>query len=320
MSRKLCAVPWRRNHSRNNAADKRGDMSGVEAALNSLRKTFEANKAKAPNPQPKMISSLPAKIVQLRIWPESVRGVPNSFLRSALFAAVQGKDRPYLKETFLGAAQGISVKFTGIQLDQSDLDVWEQAAHLARLHPLGNVCHFKGHAFLKAMGRGTGADDYKRLDATFNLLTACAVQIRSGSRVFIGSPVHNCWRDERTREYKLVLDETIIALFRADDWTGVQFAERLALKGKPLAKWLHGFYSSHAKPHPMKIETLHALSGSTNKDMPGFKRRLKEAFADLKEATGIVARFDGDLVSVTREPSPAQRKHLARKASRKRAK
>jgi hypothetical protein len=74
-----------------------------------------------------------------------VRNHGEAFLRSALFAAVQGKTRRYLKGEFLGAVQGVSVKFTGMQLDQSDLDVWEQATHLARLHPLGNVCHFKGY-------------------------------------------------------------------------------------------------------------------------------------------------------------------------------
>ena len=29
-----------------------------------------------------------------------------------------------------------------------------------------------------------------------------------------------------------------------------------------LAQWLHGFYASHAKPFPIKIETLHRLCGS----------------------------------------------------------
>jgi len=288
----------------------------IEKALASLGAAIAA-KAKDDEP---MREKQSAKIVQLRIWPESVRSVPNSFLRSALFAAIQGKTRHYLKDQFLGAAQGVSVKFTGMQLDQSDLDVWEQAAHLARLHPLGNVCHFKGNAFLKAIGRNAGKNDYEWLDESFDRLVACAVKISSGSRVFTGSPVQNCWRDEHTREYKLVLDPTIIALFRSDDWTGVQFEERLALKGKPLALWLHGFYSSHAKPFPIKVETLHALSGSTNKDMRGYKRDLKKAFAVLKDAAEIVGIVAGDLVSVTRDPSPAQRKHLAKKTTRRKPK
>lgn len=37
---------------------------------------------------------------------------------------------------------------------------------------------------------------------------------------------------------------------------------RHALDGHQLAQWLHGFYASHAKPFPIKIETLHRLCGS----------------------------------------------------------
>ena len=40
-------------------------------------------------------------VVQLPLWPEPKRGAPNSFIRSALFAAIQSKDRQFLKETVL---------------------------------------------------------------------------------------------------------------------------------------------------------------------------------------------------------------------------
>jgi hypothetical protein len=36
-------------------------------------------------------TTLPAEVIQLPLWPDPVRGAPNSFLRSALFAAIQGK-------------------------------------------------------------------------------------------------------------------------------------------------------------------------------------------------------------------------------------
>ena len=73
-----------------------------------------------------------AATVRLPLWPEPARGVPNSVLRGALFAAIQSKDRQYLKGELLAVQQGIEIRFTGMQLDQSDLDVWEQALHLAR--------------------------------------------------------------------------------------------------------------------------------------------------------------------------------------------
>ena len=39
------------------------------------------------------------------------------------------------------------VRFTGKQLDQSDLDVWEQVLHLARTQALGTRCYFTATAF-----------------------------------------------------------------------------------------------------------------------------------------------------------------------------
>lgn len=104
-----------------------------------------------------------AVVVQLPLWPEPARGVPNSALRGALFAAIQGKDRHYMKRELLAVQQGMEIRFTGMQLDQSDLDVWEQALHLARMHPLGTRCDFTAHAFLKALGRATGKKDHEWL-------------------------------------------------------------------------------------------------------------------------------------------------------------
>lgn len=270
-----------------------------------------------PEPEETAKPKKMGQLVQLKIWPEAVRGVPNAFLRSALFAAIQGKTRRYMKGEFLGSLDGVSLKFTGMQLDQSDFDVWAQAAHLARLHPLGNVCHFKANAFLKAIGRANGKKDYDWLDASLTRAVACAVEIKSGSHSYMGSLISESWRDKDTREYKVVLNPTIAALFQADDWTGMQLEQRQMLKGKPLALWLHGFYSTHAKPFPMKVETLRDLSGSTAKHMRNFKIKLREAFADLK-AVGIFGTIDDDLVTVIREPSAAQKKHLLIKARKPR--
>ena len=106
----------------------------------------------------------PAKVIQLPLWPEPKRGAPNAVLRGALFAAVQGKDRQYMHRQELIAAQdGITIRYTGEQLDQADLDVWEQALHLARTQALGTECYFTAHGFLKALGRQTGKSGHEWL-------------------------------------------------------------------------------------------------------------------------------------------------------------
>ena len=98
----------------------------------------------------------PAKVIQLPLWPEPKRGAPNAALRSALFAAIQGKGRRYMDREVLAAQRGVTVRFTGKQLDQADLDVWEQTLHLARTQALGTRCRFTEKGFLKALGRQSG--------------------------------------------------------------------------------------------------------------------------------------------------------------------
>jgi len=65
-----------------------------------------------------------SKVYQLPLWPEPARGIPNPVLRGALFAAVQGKNRAVFQRELLACQKGLQIRCTGIQLDQSDFDVW----------------------------------------------------------------------------------------------------------------------------------------------------------------------------------------------------
>jgi len=121
----------------NLTADLRRSLASIGAHL--AERKAEQAKAIQGQPEPGKESAM---ALQLPLWPEATRGTPNSFLRGALFAAIQGKEREYIKGQLLASRDGIKIRFTGMQLDQSDLDVWEQAAELARSHPLGNVCYF----------------------------------------------------------------------------------------------------------------------------------------------------------------------------------
>ncbi|SFW32659.1 hypothetical protein SAMN05216414_11729 [Nitrosovibrio sp. Nv17] len=66
-----------------------------------------------------------------------------------MFAAVQGKDRQYIKEGVLASQDGIIVKFTGEQFNQTDLDIWETIVHMAHDRPLGTFCSFTAHGLLR---------------------------------------------------------------------------------------------------------------------------------------------------------------------------
>ena len=89
----------------------------------------------------------------------------------------------------LAAQRGISIRFTGKQLDQADLDVWEQALHLARQQALGTQCRFTEKGFLKALGRQTGKSGRDWLRSAFARLGASLVEISDGHRTYGGEPV-----------------------------------------------------------------------------------------------------------------------------------
>jgi len=286
--------------------DSPADLS-LKRSLDELGKTVrEHPRAKSENPR----AAPPAEVVQLPMWPEAKRGVPNSVLRGALFAAIQGKSRVAMERELLAVQQGIEIRYTGWQLTQSDLDVWEQALHLARQHPLGTRCHFTARGFLNNLGRRT--QNHEWLKHSLSRLTACEVEITHGHRTYFGSLVEGGVRDKRTGQYVVEINPKIAALYAAGRWTNIDWKQRKRLRGKPLALWLHGFFTSHAEPYLLRVEYLHGLSGSRTKQLKHFKQNLIQALKDL-EAAGAIKSFDieSDLVHVEIVPSNSQKKHLS---------
>ena len=255
----------------------------------------------------------PAKVLQLPLWPEAKRGAPNAVLRGALFAAIQGKGRIAMHRQELIATQdGVTIRYTGDQLDQADLDVWETVLHIARLQGLGTELHFTAHAFLKALGRQTGKSGHDWLSSAFARLGATWVEISDGRRTYLGSLIEGGARDEDTGRYVLEINHKLARFFGPTLWTQIDWEQRQALRRKPLALWLHGFYATHAKPLALTVEYLHKLSGSQTKQLRKFKQNLTQALRDL-EATGAIKAFEirDDLVHVWTVPSKSQQRHLA---------
>lgn len=240
-------------------------------------------------------------VAQLPLWPEPKRGAPNSFIRSALFAAIQSKDRQFLKEAVLASQDGITVTYTGEQLNQTDLDVWETIVHLAREQPLGTVASFTAHSLLTAMGMSTGNSQHKQLHSTLIRLTACALQVTHKGKSYFGPLIKSGAKDEVTRHYGVELNTGIIKLFGENQWTALDWQQRQSLRSQPLAQALHAFYSSHREPFAVKLETLQAYTGSRNKQLAGFKRQVRTAL-DALVNVGFLLSFSiaNDLVKVQR--------------------
>lgn len=310
--------PIRREKGIEKAGDILADVKDPELRrrLASLGRAMKERGDQEPEPEPEPEPQAPAKVIQLPLWPEPKRGVPNSVLRGALFAAIQGKHRAALKRELLETPQGIEIRFTGWQLDQSDLDVWEQALHLARQHPLGTRCHFTAHSFLKALGRRTGGTQHEQLKEEFARLGGGFVEITHG-RITYGGSLLELIRDEEDGRYVIEINPKIAALYSAG-WSSTDWEQRLALKGKPLALWLHGYYSTHAAPLPVSVEYMQRVSGSRNGKLKSFKQKLIKAHEEL-QTVGAIKDFEikNGLVSVDNMPSDSQQRHLKRAKPRR---
>ena len=243
-------------------------------------------------------------IIYLPIWREDRRGSPNSFLRSALFAAIQSKDRKYLEKTEVFSQQGITVTYTGKQLNQEDLTVWLALVDLMKKDPLGKECKFTSHEILKYMNLGTGGREYDRLENSILRMTACAVVIKTDRSTYGGNLIHNFVIDEITKCYKIMLNRHLIKLFADNDWTAIDWEQRKQLKHKPLCLKLHNYYSSHEKPLPVSLEFLLNITGSTNSQKADFKRKVKAALEELVKIDFLKgSSIEGDMVNVERSKS-----------------
>ena len=266
---------------------------------------------------------LSKNVVQLPLWPEPVRAVPNGFLRSALFGAIAKGKRRYIDGEQLAALDGIEIRYTGQRLDQGDLDVWESVLHAVRLQELGSQCRLTSYALLKLMGKTDTGKNRATLNKRITRLVASALTVKQGRYSYIGSLIAGAAKDEDTQEWVIELDPRLRPLFAADQFTQIEWAVRHELDGQQLAQWLHGFYATHAKPFPMKVETLLNLSGGENADPYSGKQKLRKALDAVAEASaahgeGFSYDIRGDLVHVEKRASGPQRRHLAKLASKPR--
>ena len=293
-----------------------GDLLGRIEELREQAKQRAEREKRDPLPG----APLPKNVVQLPLWPEPVRAVPNGFLRSALFGAIAKGKRRYIDGEQLAALDGIEIHYTGERLDQGDLDVYESVLHAVRLQELGSQCRVTSYALLKLMGKTDTGKNRATLQTRIERLRANAIRMKQGRYSFIGGLVDEAYKDEETQEWVIVLNPKLRALYGADQFTQIEWAVRQALDGRQLAQWLHGFYASHAKPFPMKVETLLRLCGSES-ELRRYRQTLGDALDAVAEASaahgeGFSYEIRGDLVHVEKQAKGAQRRHLAKKKAK----
>jgi len=281
-------------------------MISVQKKMEQLaEKASKASLAKAKKAENKVsnVSEVAevAEIIQLPIWTDKVRGVPNSILRSALFGIVRRGRRMYVEERKIASIVGIEIIYSGPQLDQADLDVWEECLQLSR-DQIGNKIEFSSHVFLKKIQRSTGKHDHDWLKKSLKRLQSAVVEITDGKRAYSGQLIHDYYRDKETKRNVIIINPKILSLYGKNGWTGIDQSQRLSLKSQPMAQWLHVFYSTHAKPYPYKVSTLRELCGSETNELWKFRQQLKKSFIQVSKVTNWKIWIDDkDLLHVEKK-------------------
>ena len=272
----------------------------------------------APLAEPSPPSS--AKIIQFPLFPEATRPVSNDMARSALFSCVQGKDRRFIKDVLLATVADREIRFTGEQLNQDDHDLLMQMVFMAQHKPLGSWVMVPAYGILQALGRQIGGKQYRELRTDIARLAAAMVIIRNTEtkrEMFGHHLIAKAEQDEKTRHWIYLLDPDLCALYGDITHTLIDWDQRLALKGKDLARWLQLYIASHAKPYPVKVATLRDLSGSRAKALKHFRSKLRSALDDLVDNDDIERweiEMPQDLLYVERGRaiSSSQKRHLDR--------
>ena len=250
----------------------------------------------------------PDQLPMLPWWEETARRAPNLILRNSLFGIAQ--ERQFFGEMkLLVSLDGHTVK-SNQTLNQYDLDTLEMLLHIQREHPVGKRVNFTAYAFLKALGRGVSGEDYEDLHKDLTRLATATVEIRweNERRSYVGSLVAGIARDEDSEAYSLLFNEDLIRLYDAGS-TQFSWEQRRKLGKNNLAKYMHVFYASHEAPYPMRVQTLHELSGSTA-PIREFRRMLKTALAKLQKIGFLKSwEVNADLVTVKKTPPPPSKKN-----------
>jgi len=251
-------------------------------------------------------------------WSKDVRAMPNSMLRSALFGAIGKGRRRYLECEPIASLCGLNIIYTGIQLDQGDLDVYESVLHHLRSQEMGEANRITSYSLLKLIGKTDTGKNRDILHKRLSRLCANAIEITQERYTYMGSLIHEAFKDKETREWIIVLNPTLRVLFEPNQFTLTDWDIRRKLSGHSLAQWLYGFYASHAEPFSIKIETLRELCGSETELLKHFKEKLRKALDAVAEAFNAVGQkfsyeIKDGLVYVRKQPSKSQQRYLERK-------
>ncbi|MFO1228037.1 plasmid replication initiator TrfA [Roseateles sp.] len=228
-------------HSSNIQCSPQSQQHRLDRALSRLRqRVLERSAAASATPR-----ATKEAVVQLPWWHDLDRAIPNHLARSSLFAPVARGRRATHEGKVLTSRSDVQLRYWGVQLDEPDSDVWMQALHEARRHPVGAPVPVVRSHFLKSLGRHIGSTDYGWLHESFLRLSLGMLEIKTRKYTVGEVPgdatpskgIHRVLHlidgfdlDEELDTYVLRIDRRMVRLFSNREFALIDWEKRLQIK------------------------------------------------------------------------------------------
>ncbi|MGD9212397.1 MAG: plasmid replication initiator TrfA [Desulfobacteraceae bacterium] len=248
------------------------------------------------------IHEIDSRAVQLPLWPDEVRAMPNHIARSNLFAAIKQGRRKMHNETVIESRGDACLCVTGHQLDQADADVWKQLLHLSRQKIAGERIYFTRYEILKSLDRRIGNSSYQWLDKAIDRIKTTNLSIETSKYKVSFNLIDSFVRNKETGEYWMTINPDVVKLFDRQEFSLIDWDRRKQIsRGNQLAKWLQTYVASHqaGKPHSIEIKKIKKWSGNEGQFKVFKARNLPAALKELERLNIIQdwkIKADGQVV------------------------
>ena len=263
------------------------NRTGVSEQLDTVRRKAYLH-SKGINP------SLPLQLDLL--FPDTLhdtqRVIPNDYARSSLFTARNKREprRTLTQEKLFHLHEGVSILFTGIELRAEDDEiVWLQILHYATRVPLGDAFEFSIKDLVSDVAWSKNGRYYDKARECISRLKANEVMVfnekaygKSGAISLISkySTVNDS--EGKPTQYQVWIDPNLVVLFAGNTFTNHSWVTYRNLS--PVARRLADYIESHKHPFPLGVEKFKAMCGTSNKALPGWRRTVREACAEVENS------------------------------------
>lgn len=259
------------------------DKLSIEDKILQTKKTIAERQKKEKIKKEEKMLSTPMQQLLPEIFEEK-RAIPNCFLRGALFGMVRKGKRSIVENKKIFTMSQYEVFFSGSELDQNDLELWDTLIYLAKQRRVVDELRITLYDLCHQMKITTTKNNYERLINRSKRLAFGKVSLKIDGKEYYGSLIDDVFIDEEG-DGKLVIryNKKLAPLFTDGDYTLISSDIRHLLGDNQLARWLYNFYESHNKPMPFAIEFIQNLCRSQSQSKE-FKRLLKGSLELVKKA------------------------------------